>query len=280
MLTTASAKARIRITEWMYAGHNGEFVELTNMGASPVDMTDDWFYSDSDREATDFDLSGFGLVQPGASVIITETTEAAFRTAWALDSTVKVIGGNINSNLSRVDEINIYHSGSLIDRLTFGDNRLPADPPAGARPTAGSIRAQNRSGNPMSLAALGANDVFQWALANTAAQGADDFGTYTSTVGGDRANPGFFYLALLGDFNTDGIVDAADYVTWRKNDNTPSGYDTWRANFGLTANRGSGTSANAAVPEPATAAMLMFAAPVSSLLRPGPHRKSQQLIHA
>jgi hypothetical protein len=165
------------------------------MGGSPVDMTDDWFYTDSDQGAMDFDLAGFGLVQPGESVILTDAAAADFRAAWALDAAVKVIGDNINSNLGRVDEINLYHSGSLIDRLTYGDNRVPADPPVGAPNTENSIRTQNRSGNPSSLAALGANDVFQWERANTAAQGADAFGTYTS-AGGDRANPGFFYLAV------------------------------------------------------------------------------------
>jgi hypothetical protein len=38
-----------------------------------------------------------------------------------------------------------------------------------------------------------------------------------------------------GDFNDDGFVDAADYVTWRKNDSqNQDGYNEWRANFGAT----------------------------------------------
>jgi hypothetical protein len=68
---------------------------------------------------------------------------------------------------------------------------------------------------------------------------------------------------LLGDFNSNGIVDAADYVTWRKNVGQPVGtlpndntglaigdeqYNLWRSNFGTAP---SGTSAAlAAVPEP------------------------------
>ncbi len=65
--------------------------------------------------------------------------------------------------------------------------------------------------------------------------------------------------ALQGDYNQDGVVDAADYVVWRKNDGMPSGYDTWRANFGRTAGSGSASThlaagrspaANLAVPEP------------------------------
>jgi hypothetical protein len=195
-VTGAAAHAQMRITEWMYSGAGGEFVEFTNMGPAAVNMADSWFYTDSDQGMMDADLAAFGLVQPGESVLITESPAAAFRAVWGLDAAVKIIGENINSNLSRVDEINLYHSGMLIDRLTFGDNRVAADPPVGAPATAGSIRTQNRSGNPTSLAALGANNVFQWALANTAAQGPDAFGSVTSITGGDRANPGFFYLAV------------------------------------------------------------------------------------
>jgi len=66
-------------------------------------------------------------------------------------------------------------------------------------------------------------------------------------------------VGLAGDYNGDGKVDAADYVMWRKNPGgfggDPAGYNTWRANFG--AHSGSGASV-AAVPEPATLALLAF----------------------
>jgi hypothetical protein len=57
-----------------------------------------------------------------------------------------------------------------------------------------------------------------------------------------------------GDYNQNGVVDAADYVVWRKTDNTPDGYNTWRSHFGQTAGSGS-----VPVPEPATLVLLMFA---------------------
>ncbi|MEX2309562.1 MAG: hypothetical protein WD738_18315 [Pirellulales bacterium] len=65
---------------------------------------------------------------------------------------------------------------------------------------------------------------------------------------------------LPGDFNADGAVDAADYITWRKNDGSQQGYDTWRAHFGQTAGSGShvaeslqdSDSTRPAVPEPTT----------------------------
>jgi hypothetical protein len=55
---------------------------------------------------------------------------------------------------------------------------------------------------------------------------------------------------LPGDFNDDGMVDAADYVTWRKMPPAfqPLAFRAWRANFGMSAN---GASA-ALVPEPAS----------------------------
>ncbi len=64
---------------------------------------------------------------------------------------------------------------------------------------------------------------------------------------------------LSGDYNSDGSVNAADYVLWRNDPASyggdPDGYNTWRANFGNTA--GSGSSF-AAVPEPAFAALVLL----------------------
>jgi hypothetical protein len=179
LVSANAAQASLRITEWMYSGSNGEFVEFTNVGVSPVNLTG-WYYTDSDQNPFDIDLSDLGTIQPGESFILTETAEFIFRAAWGLDGSVKIKGGNTDSNMGRNDEVNIYH-GSLIDRLTYGDQTF-----------AGSIRTQNRSGNPLSIGAIGANDVYQWGLAS--ASGTDAYGSWTSS-GGDRGNPGFFYLA-------------------------------------------------------------------------------------
>jgi T5SS/PEP-CTERM-associated repeat protein len=87
-------------------------------------------------------------------------------------------------------------------------------------------------------------------------------------------------VVLPGDYSHNNVVDAADYVVWRKTlnqlvtlgdggDGNGNGlidsgdYDIWRAHFGQTASgggSGAGASANTAVPEPATLIMLMFAA--------------------
>ena len=71
---------------------------------------------------------------------------------------------------------------------------------------------------------------------------------------------------VLGDYNLNGIVDAADYVVWRKGlgtTYTQDDYNVWRANFGATAGMGSGSagdlSSQSAVPEPASAMLLLLA---------------------
>jgi outer membrane protein assembly factor BamB len=65
--------------------------------------------------------------------------------------------------------------------------------------------------------------------------------------------------ALLGDFNNDGTVNAADYAVWRNGlgtSYTQADYNTWRANFGRSAASaatvGSISSTVPAVPEPIT----------------------------
>jgi thermolabile hemolysin len=58
-----------------------------------------------------------------------------------------------------------------------------------------------------------------------------------------------------GDFNRDGIVDAADYVVWRSANGTTADYETWRTHFGQTGGSGAvsqfHSGASASVPEPA-----------------------------
>jgi hypothetical protein len=62
---------------------------------------------------------------------------------------------------------------------------------------------------------------------------------------------------LPGDFNTDGRVDAADYVAWRNGLGVTylqADYDVWRTQFGESAANGLGASS--VVPEPSIAALL------------------------
>jgi hypothetical protein len=80
-----------------------------------------------------------------------------------------------------------------------------------------------------------------------------------------------YLVSLPGDYNANGIVDAADYTVWRDNlgsaislpndDTAGVGLDDfsrWKTNFGQTVDSGSGANANSAVPEPATTVMLIL----------------------
>jgi predicted extracellular nuclease len=171
---TVEGKGIMRITEYMYTGNNDEFVEFTNVGAFPVDMTG-WSYSDDARIPGSYNLSGFGVVAPGESVVLSELSPAAFRAAWNLCNNVKVVGPLNIQNLGRNDEVNLYDDNNqLVDRLTYGDNIF----------SPGSIRTQNISGV-VSLAGLGANNILQWSLSALN----DAEGSYLST-GGDLGSPG------------------------------------------------------------------------------------------
>jgi hypothetical protein len=88
---------------------------------------------------------------------------------------------------------------------------------------------------------------------------------------------------LIGDYNGNGVVDAADYVVWRKGLGTlftQSDYSVWRAHFGQTGGSGTGALANIAVPEPATVLMLIFAAAGLCLRRRQPALAVPKLVDA
>lgn len=175
LLANQANATGVFITEWMYSGNGAEYVEFTNMSSNPVDFTG-WSYDDDSRIPGVFDLSGFGVVQHGESVIITEDTADFFREDWNLPLTIKVLGGMTN-NLGRNDEINLFdNEGNLVDRLTYGDTAF-----------SGTIRTQRISGNPISFDALGKNDPALWILSMEN----DVYGSYFSEIN-DLGNPGKF----------------------------------------------------------------------------------------
>ena len=107
--------------------------------------------------------------------------------------------------------------------------------------------------------ALDAGDTSQFSLSVVEGVGGYVRLTYIGGGGG-----------LDGDYNENGIIDAADYTVWRDNlgstiPNDPTGgvateadYDYWKAHFGETAGAGSGSGASA-VPEPSSLCLALLA---------------------
>ncbi len=161
--------------------------------------------------------------------------------------TVKALSAPVDGN---THEVNVYMDGSLTPE-TFQV----------------ILGAENEAGNG-SFLGMG--------LTSGSRHGAVDIdflaykeGVFAPTLGG-----------LAGDFNSDGKVDAADYVLWRDNNGTsnalandgglgtPIGqahYDLWRSHFGESSGSGSGVSL-AAVPEPTSAILLLFACAMVGVL--------------
>jgi hypothetical protein len=95
-----------------------------------------------------------------------------------------------------------------------------------------------------------------------------------------------FFVPTAGDFNGDGMVDAADYVVWRGAVGTsnvwvdadgngtvgPEDLSLWRANFGVGVPAAGGALLGE-VPEPSAIVMLWIAMPFASAIR-RTHRRS------
>ena len=96
-------------------------------------------------------------------------------------------------------------------------------------------------------------------------------GKLASQSGGQMAYLLTPETSLPGDYNQNGIVDAADYTVWRDTMNDLPRYNEWRANFGSMAGAGSGAAgalpSHALVPEPTSLVLLTLSAPAIVSLR-------------
>jgi hypothetical protein len=151
-------------------------------------------------------------------------------------------------NVYRQDEFSIWTGGDAISYQDLWNE--------------GILKANGLSGKTGSVFGGGGAVALQPANFN-------DFFTVTGTPGTDNYILNSLIAAAVvgvtGDYNGNGVVDAADYVVWRNGDSpddTVAGYNLWRANFGNTSGSGSGAGAVAAagVPEPSSVALLVFGA--------------------
>jgi hypothetical protein len=70
--------------------------------------------------------------------------------------------------------------------------------------------------------------------------------------------------SIPGDSNFDNVVDAADYVAWRKINSNGTGYTDFYTNFGTAGGTGGGEGA---VPEPAALVFLIIAVSAAGFFR-------------
>lgn len=154
----------IYITELMYKGLFGEFVEVTNTGAASVSLSG-WSFDDDSRAAGTVALPNVTLAQ-NDTIVITEVSEAVFKQAWYTDSlegqpaSLEAVLQNNSVNLGRNDEVNIYDDSTtpiLIDRLTFNDEAASGTNPDGPR-------TEDVSAVPGPSTVLGDNIFKNWVL--------------------------------------------------------------------------------------------------------------------
>jgi hypothetical protein len=111
------------------------------------------------------------------------------------------------------------------------------------------------------------------------------------------ANSTTLAVTIAGDYNDNGMLDAADYVLWRKlngssfnprADGDTNGvidsndYAIWRSQIGASAGAGTGTSLSSAtipVPEPATIVLIgWLLAAVTALRGRDPYLGSRNIV--
>jgi hypothetical protein len=106
------------------------------------------------------------------------------------------------------------------------------------------------------------------------------FATFNQTDSGGYGDTDFiaYYdlpAGVAGDYNGNGIVDASDYIVWRKGgalqnevatvgSNTPEDYAAWRGRFGKITGAGAGLNPSG-IPEPSTIGLVALAALIAVL---------------
>lgn len=180
-ITVGFGPTGLRVTEVLYSGSDGEFFELTNTSAAPIDLTG-WSMDDSSAIPGVFDLSPAGSVAPGQSIIVTDSDAAAFTAAWAT-GIATVLGDNADAKLGRNDVIHIFDASNVLhERFSYGDERYPY-----------SARSKDESMWTCDVG-LGLDDPYSWRSSGTG-----DLQASVTSATGDIGSPGRFITATCQD---------------------------------------------------------------------------------
>ena len=212
-----------------------------------------------------------------------------FTSGMIQDRVVRETGsGTLDFSYRIVNDVSSGGSLDFVTRNSFAGFGTDVDFRTDGSGTIGPDQAsRNAAGDEVLIDFFSTNLLFPGAesfffFVKTDATDFDENGTgslaFSSNLGGgtfdfDTFQPVMKPGTLQGDFNRDDVVDAADYVVWRKGPGTtytPADYDVWRANFGAAAigsgaTAGPASSVNAAVPEPASIALLLTGLSVMTL---------------
>lgn len=219
---------------------------------------------------------------PGASGSV-EFASAALPAAYVFDGTTGfgLMANNSGDKLTALD-FNFPYSGGVQVPDGAGTNLLSV-----------TFSASSDAYGAFGVFAVGGVGNSQWTDALEPVQATRPF--VNIPANGSPIQIGALVVGIPGDYNADGIADAADYVVWRKNlgsltllpndDTVGVGADDftrWRSYFGqsiagapLATGHGATASALDAVPEPNSVSTLAIAA-LGTLAASGWRRKYRQ----
>jgi hypothetical protein len=279
-----TAAAGLRITEIMYDPASTEpvweWVEIYNNTGALIDFgaTNYVLDDDDDGHLATANISSGSIAQGGTAVLFNaaDNTLAEVQAAW---------GASVNF-IPVTQWTDFANGGDLVaiwpSLAAYNAAALPGTT-SPRRNTNGTSAAvlyddddmidwpNNDDASSVELTSLSADPSqgASWLLSNGRSP-MQVTATLPDHTGGDIGSPGAVGTELagvLGDYNDNGIVDAADYVLWRnggplQNESDMPGtvnqadYDFWRARFGATS--GAAAALNAAnVPEPSSAAVML-----------------------
>ncbi len=192
----------VKITEFSYgglatgsvSGTDGEYIEVTNVGRTPVDMTG-WTYNTAASAPGPVSLTGFGTLAPGQSAIITDLTATEFRTEWGLSSATKIVNDGSTTLNKGPKTIYLYDaSNTLADSVSYASGFLSTK---GLSAWVDAAHLGAKSGTTGWTVSTANDQESSWTSAHAAvgSPGASTFGirtaasVHTTTSGGGNTTP-------------------------------------------------------------------------------------------
>jgi endonuclease/exonuclease/phosphatase family metal-dependent hydrolase len=256
----AASPTSIVISEIMYNPASdesspgiAEWIEVVNTGTSTIDLGG-WLFDDEDASNWGAIPAGTMLSPDQIAVFFDAgfTSTATFRAEWSIPAGAIVVGitwGSLaNAPAAVGDEVLVLLDSSAMqmDAVDYDDgNPWPSVGGGGSSIYLKHVALDNSTGGNWARSTLGSRNA------------ASPTGPAYNTA--DIGTPG--WLPLEGDYNSNGIVDTADYSVWRdtlssttdlradgsgSTAGVPDGfvnaldYDFWKANFGQVLVLGSG----------------------------------------